>query len=224
MRIHILTALLVVFATTASAENAEVWPVLGLFTVSSETPVPDGFAEAITQELLPAAAWIGEHLPYAEAEHPKAYLIDYGAKGKLITIDRWMSLKPNVRFAIHIERPASVPLRHKIMIGTDKSSWRILKRSPVSPIAGPFQRTYLLQHRQGGAVFGAVFYEGVWATIEWPTPSSKEQVQALERITWTLAKNLREKYSDRFFALANSLEDGRPVVTRPDLPDPDSSP
>lgn len=225
MRTPILTATIVLVLAAASAHSdPAMWSGFGLFTVTPDAPVPDGYAQAITDTLVPPPDWKQLGLPYADSERAKAYLIDYGDKGKLITVDRWLSLRPNVRFSLNIERPAAIPLRHKIMIGTDKAGWQVLKRSALSSDDEIFHRAYLLRSKKGGAVLGIVFHGGAWSTIEWPSPSTPSQVASLEIATRMLAEELRRVYPSQVAPLARALDDDSPVPTRPDLPDPDTQP
>ena len=204
--------------------GGEVSLDFGHFSVTFDAPVPDGYADAITDTLVPPADWKKLGLPYSDAEHAKAYLIDYGDKGKLITIDRWLNLRPNVRFSLSIERPSAIPLRHKIMIGTDKADWQMLKRSPLSKDESLFHRAYLLRRNEGGALLGIVFHGGAWSTIEWPAPSTPAQVASLEAATSRLSEELRRVYPSQIAPLARQVDSSSPVLSRPDLPDPDTQP
>jgi len=219
-----VTAFIIVFAARFANSGPEVSFDFGLFSVTSDAPVPDGYADAITDILVPPADWKKLGLPYSDAENAKAYLIDYGDKGKLITVDRWLNLRPNVRFSLNIARPSAIPLRHKIMIGTDKADWQILKRSPLSSEDEVFHRAYVLREREGGALLGIVFHGGAWSTIEWPAPSTPAQVASLEAATLSLSVELRRVYPSQVAPLARQVDSTSPVPTRPDLPDPDTQP
>ncbi len=222
MRTLILTtASVIVFAAASANSGPEVSFDFALFSVTSDAPVPDGYADAITDMLVPPADWKKLGLPYNDARNATAYLIDYGDKGKVIVVDRRLSLRPNVRFLLQITRPSAIPLRHRNMFEREMEDWQILHQSSLSSDSEVFHRAYLLRRKEGGALFGIVFHGGAWASINWPAPSTSAQVASLEAATRSLAERLRRVYPSQVAPLSRKIDDSSPVPTCPDLPDPD---
>jgi hypothetical protein len=216
------TAFVTVFAAASANGGPEVSFDFGRFSVTRDAPAPDGYADAITNMLVPPADWKKLGLPYNDAQKSTAYLIDSGDKGKVITVDRRLSLRPNVRFLLQIARPSAIPLRHRSMFEWEVEDWKILYQSSLSSDSPKlFHRAYLLRRREGGALFGIVFHGGAWASINWPAPSTSAQVASLEAATRSLAEQLRRVYPSQVEPLSRKLDNSSPVPTCPDLPDPE---
>ena len=55
-------------------------------------------------------------------------------------------------------------------------------------------------------------------------PDLEATKNSLLRLTWNLARRLRDAYEQQIAPIAKSLDDGSPELTRPDLPDADARP
>jgi hypothetical protein len=153
--------------------------------------------------------------------------MNYARGGGIITVDR---LGPRAGpgkcfFSIMIQRPGTARIRHYVQIGTDKAEWEIIRRDPPSADGEPFARTLLLRVPNTGRLRGNAFYDGTWVELDcFGSQPSEATRDSMLRLTWNLARRLRENYAEHIAPIARSLDDGSPQVTRPDLPDPDARP
>lgn len=190
-------------------------------TLHPNAPVPEGFSDTITELLLPAKEWKAEGLSFAGGA-TRAYQVNY-SRGGIITVDR-DDANGHCQFSLHIQRPASAKIRHQIMVGTEFGEWDIVRRDPLSPEDKPFARTYLLSHPATGTLLGLAFYDGTWAQLACSAvlPAPRTLESSMRRLTWDVARRLRQHYEQQIASIAKSLDDGSAVPTRPDLPDADA--
>jgi hypothetical protein len=216
----ILATIFVLLVCIAESSIGQVIPGPG-FTLTPQAPVPPGYADSTLRLLLPKEEWVAEGFTWNPIEMPKAFMVDYGKRGGLITIDQLFSNDPYIYFSLLIERPAAMPLRHKIVIGTDKASWEIIDRAASAPSDAFFYRSYILRIHPHGPLISYIFFEGAMVKLEWEASSNDKTLRSIEALTDRMSKRLRENYATIIAPIANSLEDGSPILTRPDLPDPD---
>jgi hypothetical protein len=187
---------------------APVLPNLGI-TFQPKASVPEGFAERIMEVPLPSTEFRAEGLFSANVP-ARAYQVIYAKGGGIITVDRTMtplSTKKHCRLTIKIESPESARIRHQIMIGTDLAEWEIVRRDPPSFDSQPFTRTYLLRRPMPHELRGIAFYEGTWAELECGLEGAED---SMHRLTWTLARRLRENHELHIAPIAETLDDAFP--------------
>jgi hypothetical protein len=213
-------AVFVILVCAAESSICQVIPGPG-FTVTPQAPVPQGYADSTLRLLLPKEEWIAEGFTWNPVEMPKSFMTGYGKRGSLITVDQLISNDPYIYFSLLIERPIAMPLRHKIIIGTDKARWEVVYRAASAPSDTFFYRSYVLRENVHGALLSYIFFEGAMVKLEWEAASSDKTLHSFKVLTDRMSKRIRENYSIIVAPIANSLEDGSPKLTRPDLPDPD---
>lgn len=207
--------------STLAQEPQVTMPGSGI-SLHANAPVPEGFAEKIIEHLLPSTEWKAEGLPFPRGR-ARAYQVTYSKGGGLITVDRVGV--GSCRFSINVGARASARLRHQILVGTDMAQWEIIRRDPPSPDHEPFARTYLLRLPQTGELRGLAFYEGTWVELLCgPLVVVPEAEAGLPRVTWNVARRLREAYEHWIAPIAKALDDGSVPQNRPDLPDADTRP
>lgn len=185
---------------------------------SSPSETDDEYAEKIINILLPDED-IYKILPSAKIKKADAL----GGKGSFLQYYQSFGIEAGVN--VLIDRPDAIWLRHKITIGTDMANWELIKKETNWPEKKPFKRTYLLVQKRGeyGRMVGLAFYEGAMVEISIiNSPVNHETIKNLEEVTWNVSKRLKDIYDLELKQIAEGpLFKDDPVITRPDLPDPD---
>ena len=152
-------------------------------------------------------------------------LFDYGERGKTLSIQRQLRFGTICHFKVTIDRPDGIRLRHKIEIGTDMAKWEQIRKETNWPEDKPFKRTYLLVQRDaafGGRIEGKAYFEGAKAELTYSGSLSDEVIAGFEKLAWLAAQRLESVYEESIKPISEGpLFENNPVLTRPDLPDPD---
>ena len=184
----------------------------------------DEFAATIIKELLPNSEITKIVAPSARMGKEESILFDYGQRGKLLSFQKALDLDAQATFDILIDDDQGIKLRHKIIIGTDLANWKILRKETSWPKDNPFKRTYLLvrNNNENQAIRGIAFYKGAMANISITGMLNDSIIKTLEEVTWKMAGRLESIYDKKIKEISEGpLFVDNPIITRPDLPDPD---
>lgn len=153
---------------------------------------------------------------------PQAILFDYGASGKLLSLQSYLDMRGLSSVVVTLESKESIKLRHQINIGTDLATWELIKKE-TNRSDNPFKRIYVFAQGRGEGkrMKGLSYYEGSIVEIEYDGLINDETINNLVNITWNLAKKHPEIYDSYLKEISEGLFKDDPVLTRPDLPDPD---
>jgi len=127
---------------------------------------------------------------------------------------------------VTIERKDEIELRYQITVGTDLSGWELIK-TESSNSDSPFQRIYVLVQARGEGkqMRGLSFYEGSFVEIDYGGLVDNNTINNLVNVTWDVAHRQVEVYNDYLKSISEGpLFKNDPVLTRPDLPNPDTTP
>lgn len=223
----IITCLYLVLLTT-DAYCGDVYKILKDAGVEMQQPpgeYSNEFAEEIIDRILPRSNISKLVKATARTGEALSVLNDYGDRGKSLSLQKALDLNTFSTFDVLIEREQDIKLRHKIVIGTDRAHWEVIRKETTYPNKRLFKRIYLLVQSRGpyARMSGIVFYKGASATIDLFGPVNDSTIKTLGNVTWEMAKELELVYESKLKSISEGpLFKNNPTLTRPDLPDPDT--
>ena len=223
----ILIGIMLLFAYYNASKKSPVERLLNDAGVFMQPP-PKGYGKEFGEKIMNLLVTKEEikkiTTPTAKPQPTSATLWDWGKEGKILSYDKNLDLTTGSTINIGIERPEDMKLRHKIVIGTDRSSWELIRKEKNLSENKTFKRTYLLIQRRGenGRISGLIFYEGMKVEIEIEGQVSDDVIKNLEDVTWLVSGRIENIYNRYIKEISEgSLFKNNPTMTRPDLPDPD---
>ena len=223
--------LFIVFHSLSDSEEPFVKNMLENVGVSMETPpkeISEKYAKKIIEMLISEEDLNKISLESKKESDVNAILFDYGDRGKSLSYQKYFGM--NSSFNLLIDRPDGIKLRHKIEIGTDMKNWSLVRKETNYPEDKPFKRTYLLiqskNYNNGEPkmvrIVGKAYFEGAIATFRLKGLSSESNIKNIEEVTWNISKRLESIYDQYIKNISEGeLFKDDPILTRPDLPDPD---
>lgn len=180
--------------------------------------ISDKDAAIILDDLLPIDEWNTIYPRGGPPQGAKAILFDYGDRGKLLSLQRLPGI-----IGI-IDDASGMRLRHKIVVGTDLAKWTCIRKESTWPQDNPFKRIYIFKRARGeeGDLRGLIFFEGAMVEISYSGLVTDKISNDIAEITWRVATRLEGVYQKTIKPVSEgALFKNNPVLTRPDLPDPD---
>ncbi|MCE5278732.1 MAG: hypothetical protein LLG03_11965 [Planctomycetaceae bacterium] len=178
--------------------------------------VSDSEAEEIIGKLMPKTEW---GLIAAGNRWPRSARA-CGNPGKDVELEK--DYNP-ARVEVYIEDIDGIRLRHKIMIGTDHANWKLIRKESTWPNDNPFKRIYVLRQVDDGPLEGLIFLKQAIVEIDFSGPLDAKKIEDFTALTWRTAARLEACYDTAIKPIAEKMAKANPVVTRPELPDPDSA-
>jgi hypothetical protein len=171
-------------------------------------------AESVLRKLVPEIEWkdFGSTAWY---DKPVANSFFYGTT---VSIGSYQC-----ELLLIVESPEAIRLRHKIMVGTDKRDWTILRKESTYPHEAPFRRTYVFGSPDGLRVEGLIVFEGAMLTLKSSKALGAPERAAFEEFVVRASDRLARVYEESLKTYAEGPELDQPLPERPDLPDPDLS-
>ncbi|GEM_PF-6811531 len=185
---------------------------------------PDELAVKIISELLlPEEAKIISPLGSRPGE-TRTLLYDFGANGKILSLQKYFDLNSSTYIDITIDKPDGIKLRHKTIVGPDLSNLELIKKESNYPEISPFKRAYLFVWKRGenGRMKSYSLFEGSMVEIHYNGLVDENSIRNLEKITWNIFDRLQSIYENDLKPISDGpLFANNPIITRPDMPDPD---
>ena len=223
--ISILGIIFFVLNNQANQSSNDLLKSAGIGFDQTPPEYGDAFAAKILNKLITPneVSTLGTQ-EAALSQPPQSTLFDYGSKGKLLSLQDFFNLGTStISVVVSVDTVQDTELRYKIDIGSDYSDWELVKKTSSYPNI-PFARAYVLVQRRGvnGRMAGLSYYEGSIVDIDYQGFVDDSNIAALVRITSNVAQRQIDVYNTNLKSISEgTLFATNPVLSRPDLPDPD---